>query len=491
MSFRSQMDAHLETGAMEIHLPQNPMTEICRRPLRKFGWPVLLLLSILSHISHSQITYTNAFSNLKFAEPVFFGVYPGKPKTYVVLEQHKGHVLLVSESGTTWKKDTLVTVAVHQGTEMGLLGIAFHPNFLTNRRYFLSYDPPKEFSNVLEERKVNETFTKDAGTPAIEIFNITDKWVNHNGGQVFFGPKDGLLYFGTGDGGSMENDPDANAQNKEVLLGKMLRIDVDKKEGSLNYGIPPTNPFATGGGRGEIFAYGFRNPFKWSFDPLTGDIWMGDVGWLTMEEVNIVTLGGNYGWKVMEGTGGTNSGSMILPVYAYGRTLGNAVIGGVVFRGDPASKYYGTYFATDFYKTNLWTLTKGGANAATFTSIGPTPTAISGFGTDETGRIYACGHSTGIIYLLESADLQGKATVSTFADENKMRYRQVFQMTAGARLGVNAFADAAQLDIYSLQGEHLGSATKENAQLPIALRPGVYLLKSDRSNQIPNLLVVR
>jgi glucose/arabinose dehydrogenase len=456
MSFHDQSYDHADSRTV---LPQVPPRG--RKRGKAFAFASMLGMGVLGSAwiaepVHAQIAFTNAFPNLTFAEPVFFGVYPGKPKTYVILEQHKGNVLLVSQSGSSWTKDTLVTVAVHQGTEMGLLGIAFHPDFANNRRYFLSYDPPKEFSNILEERKVNESFTKDAGTAPLEIFNITDKWVNHNGGQVFFGPKDGYLYFATGDGGSMENDPDGNAQNKNVLLGKMLRIDVDKKEGGLNYGIPSTNPFASGGGRGEIFAYGFRNPFKWSFDPLTGDIWLGDVGWLTMEEVNLVTLGGNYGWKIMEGTGGTNSGSMTLPVYAYGRTLGSAVIGGVVFRGDPASKYYGTYFAADFYKTSLWSLTKSGPNAASFTNQGTTPTGISGFGTDETGRIYACGHGKGIIYMLDSPDLQGKTTVSTMGRRKGRAYRPVFHLKKGEALHPDIFSEADHRMLHNLKGERMG-----------------------------------
>lgn len=454
-------------------------------PSRKFPsgktFPSLLAGAALAVVpAFAQITFTPAFPGLTFVKPVYFGVFPGKEGAFVVLEQHSGHVLIVSEKEAGWGVDTLWSVQVHQNVEMGLLGIAFHPQFKENRRYFVSYDPPEEFSNVVEERLADETLLKDAGGAGKKIFDIEDPYSNHNGGTIAFGPKDGLLYFGTGDGGSFTNDPLGNGQNKDVLLAKMLRVDVDGQDEGLPYAIPADNPFAAGGGRGEVFAYGLRNPFKWSFDPVTGDLWLGDVGYSSMEEVDVIEKGGNYGWKIMEGTQGTPTEGMKPPVFAYGRNDGTAVIGGQVFRGSSTSKYYGSYFFTDYYSKNLWTLSSK-SPGATATKIMLAPAGLACLGADRSGRLYACGHTDGVIYRLESQDLQG-STVGVHqaraprGSAGSGRFTHLSHLSAGQSLPPKAFASASMLEVYSPQGRRVGSLTRERPRVPQDWHSGLFFL---------------
>jgi glucose/arabinose dehydrogenase len=422
-----------------------------------------VLLGLAGTGTFGQIQFKDAFPGVKFAEPVYFGAFPGKPKANVVLEQHKGLALIVYQNGANWVKDTLVKIDVHQSGEMGFLGIAFHPQFAANRKYYVSYDPPGDFFNIVEERIADATGMKDSGTKPRTLFKITDPYSNHNGGSIAFGPKDGLLYFGTGDGGS-GGDPKGNGQNTNVLLAKFLRVDVDRKDEGLEYGIPTDNPYAKGGGLPEIFAIGVRNPWKWSFDPLNGDLWVGDVGQDEIEETDIITLGGNYGWKAMEGPSGTNNGKMILPVHSYTHSVGTAIIGGVVFRGNPASKYYGTYFTTDINTRKFWALKKNGAALATVEELPTPPTGMSSFGTDAEGRIYMVGLSTGVIYLLDSPDLTPAASIGDRGGAMTGRYGRSFMSAPGALLDAELFSKSAVLELLRPRTGVSGSAA--GAALP-------------------------
>ena len=450
--------------------------------------PALLLAAFAP--AQGQIKFTDAYPKTKFAEPVYFGAFPGKPKTNVVLEQHKGNALLVYANASGWIKDTLVHIDVHQGGEMGLLGIAFHPDFNSNHKYYVSYDPPDDLFNIVEERIADATGMKDSGTKGRVLFKIEDPYENHNGGTIAFGPKDGFLYYGTGDGGS-GNDPKGNGQNVNALLAKMLRIDVDKKDAGLEYGIPADNPFAKGGGRAEIFAYGFRNPWKWSFDPLNGDLWVGDVGQDAIEEVDIVTLGKNYGWKTMEGPLGSNpGGNFTLPVFSYDRGEGSCIIGGVVYRGHAGSKYYGTYFVADIGSLRFWSVAKNGTGLAAATKLDDTPTRISSFGTDAEGRIYACGLNNGIIYYLDSPDLT--PNVSLRPEGSLLgKYRRIWSAHPGGRLEARVFAGSPVLEIFGVGGSRLGALRAADPALPPNMDSGVYLLRPTAGKGLPDLLMVR
>lgn len=446
----------------------------------------------LAALADAQVNLTNAFPGLTFNRPVYIGQVPGlQAKTFVILEQHLGEATVVFQRNNAWVKQNMLKVGVNQSNEMGLLGIAFHPDYATNRKYYINYNPAgNNLATVIEEREADSTLIKDAGKARV-ILNVPNKHSNHNGGTLGFGPKDshlGYLYIGMGDGGS-QNDPDSNGQNKNALLGKMLRIDVNRKDAGLEYGIPADNPFAAGGGRGEVYAYGLRNPWKWSFDPVTGELWVGDVGQLAAEEVTIVEKGGNYGWNHMEGTLGTNSGDMILPVHSYGRSVGTCIIGGYVYRGDPASQYYGSYFFSDQSGRKIWALKRNAAGAPTVTEVASLSANPITFGMDNQGLMYVGTQSaTSPIYLLDSPAL-GPATTGIRSQAPVVGRERTFTAMSGGRLPEGVFAGSGSVNVFTLQGALAATVSKASATLPAGIRSGLYFLKAPGAAKTAMLIV--
>ena len=227
----------------------------------------------------------------------------------------------------------LKSVVNSSDNETGLLGLALHPNFKTNKRVFVNYTTEARPRTVVSEFKMNASGIIDRSSEKV-ILEIPQPYSNHNGCDIKFG-KDGYLYIGTGDGGSA-NDPQGNGQNLNALLGKMLRIDID---GGSPYSIPADNPtFRTAGARREIYAYGLRNPWRYSFDRVTGKLWAADVGQNALEEINVIEKGGNYGWKIMEGTQcfrstTCNRDGLKLPVHEYPRSEGVSAPVGMFIAG--------------------------------------------------------------------------------------------------------------------------------------------------------------
>jgi glucose/arabinose dehydrogenase len=434
-----------------------------------------------------NVVLTDAFPGTKFSKPVFFGPFPGRPGTHVVLEQHRGNVLLVTKPASgSIAIDTLYTVKVGQTLEQGLLGIAFHPDFATNHKYYLSYTPSgSPYYDIVEERMTDASGKKDAGTGRV-LIQIEDPYENHNGGNIAFSPKDGFLYYAVGDGGGL-NDPKANGQNVNSWLAKMHRIDVNSKDAGLEYHIPADNPFAQGGGKPETFAYGLRNPWRWSFDPVTGELWEGDVGEATWEEVNLIVKGGNYGWKAMEGFDGTDDGKMVKPLFTFDHQRisvnpnGPAIIGGRIFRGNPQSKLYGAYFMACYGTKRFWMLQRNDTGIVA-TVLSPTPTNLSSFGHDAEGRLYACGLNNGTIYLLDHPDLAPSSIGVRTSKPNRLgRY---FIVNADGRLDASLFQAATSLDLIDLKGNRLATLSRQHNRLPSGLTKGVYLLHN-RTGETP------
>jgi len=246
----------------------------------------------------SSIALQDAFAGLRFQAPLQVLQVPGETR-FVVVEK-RGTVQAVTGTAAAPFLDIRSRVNSMPG-EAGLLGFAFHPRWAQNRQVFVNYTAPSAASPANLKTTISRFTSTDGGAtldPASEqvLLTVEQPFENHNGGGVVFGP-DGLLYLGLGDGGS-GGDPLGNAQNVSVVLGKLLRIDVDS---GVPYGIPPSNPFAAGGGRAEVYAYGLRNPWRFSFDRATGALWLADVGQDAWEEVDIVHAGGNYGWNRREG----------------------------------------------------------------------------------------------------------------------------------------------------------------------------------------------
>jgi hypothetical protein len=286
---------------------------------------------------------------------------------------------------------------------MGLLGLAFHPNFPSNGYFFVNYTAPGPRRTVISRFTVSSTNPDSADISSeVIILEVDQPYDNHNGGQIAFGP-DGYLYIALGDGGS-GGDPLGHGQNRTTLLGSILRIDVDTNAEGKNYGIPSDNPFAgnASGYREEIFAYGLRNPWRFSFDATTGTIWCGDVGQGCREEIDIIEAGKNYAWNIMEGLlcyppgqncspASCDTTGLVMPIVDYGRSLGSSVTGGYVYRGSSIPSLVGAYIYGDFGSGRTWTLRHDSLNT-TNSEMLDTDLNISSFGVDIHNELYVCDY---------------------------------------------------------------------------------------------------
>lgn len=327
----------------------------------------------------------------------------GSGRLFVV---EQGGRIRIIENGSVLTSPFLdISGKIESGGEKGLLGLAFHPSYNANGFFYVNYTM-RTISGQLQT--IVARYSRSSGNPQLAdpnseliLLTVNQPFDNHNGGQLAFGP-DGFLYIGLGDGGG-SGDPDSNGQNPNTLLGKMLRIDVNNPSAGKNYGIPAGNPFASGGGAPEVFATGFRNPWRFSFDKTNGTLFVGDVGQSAAEEIDIVTAGGNYGWNIMEGSSCFNASScnmtgLTMPIFAYPRTDGTTVIGGYVYRGAQIQGLPGAYLYADFGNGRIWMLTGSGANW-TRTQLLDTGRSISSFGQAENGELYVADYAGAVLQL--------------------------------------------------------------------------------------------
>jgi len=348
------------------------------------------------------------------SQPVFL-THPrdGSGRRFIV--EQAGRILVMQPGSDTWTVFLDIRSRVLSGGERGLLGLAFHPRFAVNRRFLVNYTKAPDGATIVSEFTTLAENRNAADPNSESIFlTVPQPFANHNGGMIEFGP-DGYLYIGLGDGGS-GNDPQNRAQNLDDLLGKMLRIDVDRAAGGLRYSSPPTNPFfGPAPGRDEIFAYGLRNPWRFSFDRRTGEIYAGDVGQNAIEEIDIVTIGGNYGWRVFEGTRCTglgpaacSGGNFVSPIVEYANgPLGRcSVTGGYVYRGFRASLPAGAYIFGDYCSGEIFMWKDGVQSLLIDTNLN-----ISSFGEDESGELYVVAHG-GAIFQIRNSDAGGGSRIS-------------------------------------------------------------------------------
>ena len=292
-----------------------------------------------------------------------------------------------------------------RGREEGLLGLAFDPGHADSGLLYVYY------SAAGPRRAVLSRFAAPPGGAAADpdsevvILEIPQPFANHNGGQIAFGP-DGMLYVAIGDGGGA-GDPLGSGQDRSTLLGSILRIDVSGVSAEAPYRVPPDNPFAAqdGGVRGEIWAYGLRNPWRFSFDPLTGDLWAADVGQDALEEIDLIRPGLNYGWSVMEGREcfsppqGCDASDLEPPVTQYGRDGGCSVTGGYVYRGTRLPALRGAYVYGDFCSGRVWALRHDGSEVTEGGLVADTDLPISSFGVDGAGELYVLSLDGGVYVL--------------------------------------------------------------------------------------------
>jgi glucose/arabinose dehydrogenase len=314
-----------------------------------------------------------------------------------VLER-AGRILIVDQSVLLPEPFLDIRSRVRSGGEQGLLGLAFHPGFARNGRFFVSYTRQNDGASVVAEYRVSADVDRARRIERV-LLTVPQPFGNHNGGMIAFG-RDGDLYIGLGDGGS-GGDPGNRAQDADELLGKILRIGVAGRP----YDIPPDNPFADGGGRPEIFALGLRNPWRFSFDRKNGQLFAGDVGQGHREEIDRIRRGRNYGWRLIEGTRcyrprvGCEQDGLEPPLTEYRHRRGRcSVTGGYVYRGRAIPQLKGTYVFGDFCSGEIFGLRKGRRAILLDTEL-----AIASFGEDEAGEVYVVDLVAGAVSRIVSA----------------------------------------------------------------------------------------
>jgi len=343
----------------------------------------------------------------KLARPLFVTHAGDGSRRLFVVEQ--GGLIRILAGGRLLREPFLDARSLldESGGERGLLGLAFAPDYARSRRFYIAHTAPGPSVRVTRLRVSVDPNRADPASARVAL-ELPDPASNHNGGMIAFGP-DGYLWYGTGDGGRA-GDPWDNARNPGSLLGKMLRLDVREEP----YGIPPENPFAhSGGGRPEIWALGLRNPWRFSFDRGTGELWIADVGQNAWEEINVEDPrrggGRHYGWRTMEGPEcysprrDCNREGLTPPLHAYGHDWGCSVTGGYVYRGNAIPALVGTYLFSDYCSGTLWGLRRTGAGAAEVSVLLRTGLAMSSFGEDADGEIYLCDHRRGRVLRLEAS----------------------------------------------------------------------------------------
>jgi glucose/arabinose dehydrogenase len=354
-----------------------------------------------------EYNLTVAFPNLKFSNPIELTA-PSDNTDRIFTVAQRGIIYVFPNKQDVQNASVFLDLSakVTFGGERGLLGLAFHPNYKANGYFYVNYTRGNPLETVISRFKVSASNPNEADPNSeLVLLRYNQPYDNHNGGKVAFG-NDGCLYIAAGDGGS-GGDPHGNGQNRKVLLGKILRIDVNTPSAGMSYSIPPDNPFInnTSGYRQEIFAYGMRNPWRFSFDRQTGTLWAGDVGQNRIEEVDIIEKGGNYGWNIMEATECFNTTNcdktgLTEPVWSYGRSEGISVTGGYVCYDKSLTGLTGKYIYGDYGSGKIWALTYSGKKAVKNELIATLSDGLSSFGEDSNNNLYILAYNGGKIYKL-------------------------------------------------------------------------------------------
>lgn len=340
-----------------------------------------------------EVEAVEAYPNLEFDQPLYY-THSNDQSNLAYVVERTGRVKCFANDENESSAETFLDLSGkidNGGQEKGLLGLAFHPDYEDNGYFYVNYTD--EEGTVISRYRVSPDDPKAADPDSeVVLMSFDQPYSNHNGGCMEFGP-DGYLYIATGDGGSA-GDPQGNAQNLSSFLGKILRIDVDNPVGPREYGIPSDNPFA-GNKEGyleEIYAFGFRNPWRFSFDMKTGKLWAADVGQSRTEELDIVESGKNYGWNIKEGTEEYSSGDSNTelqdPVWQYDHGTGRSITGGYVYHGGAVKGLDSAYVYGDFVEGKVWALWMGQNSQVDNVQILDTDMRISSFGMDRKGELY-------------------------------------------------------------------------------------------------------
>lgn len=373
------------------------------------------LNELADQTSDTSLRIVAAFSGLSFSSPVDLQ-NAGDGSNRLFLAEQGGVIWVFDLDDSTPSKVTFLDLSaqIELSREQGLLGFAFHPDYSNNGYFFVSYVEKDTGDSIIARYKVSGLNANTADSSSELIFlRVSQPTAIHQGGQIAFGP-DGFLYIAFGDGGP-QFDGNGNGQNRATLLGSLLRIDVDTPDGGNNYSSPASNPFKgnSDGYKEEIFAWGFRNPWRFSFDSLNGTLWLADVGQNSREEIDIVESGKNYGWAITEGSTCLSSSSdcnkdgLEDPVYDYSHSAGSSITGGFVYRGSAISSLIAQYLFADFVSGRIWSLAYDGTTA-TATQLFDTDLFVSSFGIDESENLYLLSYGSGEILKLVEGSQAGQ-----------------------------------------------------------------------------------
>ena len=341
-----------------------------------------------------KLNIERVFPNLSFDRPVAL-IFPddGADRGFVV--EQAGQIVALSDGNAPKTFLDIQDRVNDRGNEEGLLGLAFDPDFASTGHFYVYYTAGSPRRSVISRFSVSsgDVTAADPNSETL-VLEVEQPYPNHNGGQIVFGP-DGFLYAGLGDGGS-SGDPKDNGQNPGALLGTILRLDMSTLDATGSYAIPSDNPFVgMEGARPEIWAYGLRNPWRFTFDRETGDLWAADVGQNALEEVDLIRPGLNYGWNRMEGDecfsrsrSSCDTRGFEPPITVYGRDDGCSITGGHVYRGSRLPSLYGAYVYGDFCSGKIWALRYDGSRVTESIELSDTRLSISSFAEDTDGELY-------------------------------------------------------------------------------------------------------
>ncbi len=458
---------------------------------------LLLSLILFTLVGFSQTIAIQSFAT-GFSSPVTISHPNNDSRLFVV--QQRGLIRILNSNGTinaTPFIDLTATVS-SSGSERGLLGLAFHPNYATNGLFFVNYTRASDGFTVIAKYSVSAN-PEIANTTGTILMVINQPASNHNGGCIQFGP-DGYLYIGMGDGGGA-GDTSGYAQNLDlaftpvvgnpsrIYLGKMLRIDVDTNAPGLNYGFPPTNPFITQPGKQEIWARGLRNPWKFTFNRLNGDMWIGDVGQNAVEEINRITnplpnTGLNFGWRCYEGTAAYNTsgceaiGTMTMPLtqYTHTATGGCSITGGYFYTGSLYPNFQNKYFFADYCINRIGYSNTAGA--ITYSANFSGTNNFTTFGEDINGELYIANSST-VFKIVDTT-----AGTSEFELNGFSLYPNPTKDTFFIKSKTDVLA--TNLELFDTTGKLLLSkkleATPENSISVANFAKGIYLVTVETTN---------
>ena len=501
--------------SLKLHLPTSS-TQLMRFNLRHLCCGVLFLCLVVPTDLSAQIITQNAFPNIRFDRPL--GVRNDGVNDWLYVIEQAGKIKVVpndsleTEAGIFLDLTDKVFFDFQFSLELGFLGLTFHPEYETNGYFYVYYLTPDPYQAIISRFQRSDTDPTVADPDSeLRLIEIDRQLYHHHGGDLTFGP-DGYLYISVGDGHPSEDGFD-NAQNLTTLLGSILRIDVDQQAGDLNYTIPSDNPFAgnTDGYREEIFAYGLRNPWRFSIDAETGTIWVGNVGERDWEEVHIAEAGQNLGWPLEAGgtcrQAGCDLSDYNLPIWSY--LQGNTsqitdrkdvcVTGGYVYRGESIPDLQGKYIYSDCSSGILWSLEYDGENPATNKVEYETGRFVPGLGEDINKELYVMQLFNGTVLRIieaprsstEDQDLRGALKLS-------LKGPNPFNTTTELEF-VNNVPSHVELKLYNMLGKevdvlyegHVPADTPRRVTIDASsLSPGVYFCRLNAGGQIQTQQVI-